>query len=176
MKTFLKGECTMKLLIVSDSHGDRSMIKTLKNRYENDVDALIHCGDSELRAVDPVLEGFHVVRGNCDLDQRFPDELLLDVQGYKIFTTHGHLFQIKSSLLNLAYRAKELEADFVFFGHSHLLGVEKIEEILFLNPGSILLPRGGNERTYAILEQDDTCTVRFFNDQHEELKSLRREF
>ncbi|MBO0995774.1 metallophosphoesterase [Bacillus sp. SD088] len=166
----------MKLLVVSDSHGDRAMIKALKNRYGNDVDALIHCGDSELRAVDPVLEGFHTVRGNCDMDQQFPNELLLDVEGYKIFTTHGHLFQIKSSLFNLAYRAKELEANFVFFGHSHLLGVEKIEETLFLNPGSILLPRGGNERTYAIIEQNDRCTVRFFNDKHEELESLRRVF
>ncbi|KRG12807.1 metallophosphoesterase [Lederbergia galactosidilytica] len=167
----------MKLLIVSDSHGDRSLIKTLKNSYENDVDALIHCGDSELRAVDPVLKGFHIVKGNCDLDQQFPDELLLDVQGYKIYVTHGHLFQIKSSLQNIAYRAEEFGADFVFFGHSHILGVEKIAGTLFLNPGSILLPRGGNEQTYAIIEQkEDICTVRFFNDQQEEVKSLRREF
>ncbi|WP_396426692.1 metallophosphoesterase [Lederbergia sp. NSJ-179] len=167
----------MKLLVVSDSHGNRSILKELKRKYEHEMDALIHCGDSELRAVDPVLEGFHVVSGNCDLDPKFPNELLLNIQGNKIFITHGHLFQIKSSLLNISYRAKELGAQFAFFGHSHLLGADKMDEIVFLNPGSILLPRGGNEKTYSIVQKDDSaCTICFYNDHHEEITSYRQTF
>ncbi|WP_062104530.1 metallophosphoesterase [Bacillus niameyensis] len=163
----------MKLLIVSDSHGDRVILKELREKYQYDVDLMIHCGDSELRAVDPALKGYSIVKGNCDYDEKFSNELLLGVKGNKIYVTHGHLFQIKSSLLKMSYRAKELEADFVFFGHSHLLKAEMIEGTLFLNPGSILLPRGGNEKTYAIVEKEKlVCTVRFYNEKHEELTEL----
>ncbi|MBS4222609.1 metallophosphoesterase [Lederbergia citrea] len=167
----------MKLLIVSDSHGNRSALENLKVKYEGMVDAMIHCGDSELKADDPALNGFAVVGGNCDLDSRLPEELVLKIKESTIFIAHGHLLQIKSSLMNISYRAKELGADCVFFGHSHLLGAEMIDGKLFLNPGSILLPRGGNEKTYAIVNKKDSVfNVHFYNDRHEELKQYRRTF
>lgn len=166
----------MKLLIVSDSHGNRSMLKELKERYESSVDAMIHCGDSELRAIDPVLQGYHVVQGNCDLDLRFPEELILEIAGETIFVTHGHLFQIKSSLLNLYYRAKEKNASFIFFGHSHLYGVEQLKDTILVNPGSILYPRGRREQTYCFLEKNgSTCTIQFLNPNHEVIDSVTLE-
>lgn len=149
------------------------ILHELREKYENDVDLMIHCGDSELRAVDPAIKGYSTVKGNCDYDEKFSNELLLDVKGNKIFVTHGHLFQIKSSLSKVSHCAKELEADFVFFGHSHLLKAEMIDGTLFLNPGSISLPRGGNEKTYALVEKDEhVCTVRFYNEKHQELTGL----
>ncbi|MBS4216968.1 metallophosphoesterase [Bacillus sp. FJAT-49711] len=164
----------MKLLAVSDSHGNRAILKNLKATYTGQVDAMIHCGDSELSASDPVLEGFSVVRGNCDMDSKLPNELILRLNKAIVLVVHGHLHQIKSSLLPISYRAKEVEADFVFFGHSHLLGVEMIDETLYLNPGSILLPRGGNEKTYAIITKDESgITIQYFDDQHQELTQLK---
>ncbi|HDU1144378.1 TPA: metallophosphoesterase family protein, partial [Listeria monocytogenes] len=38
----------MKLLVVSDSHSERDCLIHLKEKYKNTVDAMIHCGDSEL--------------------------------------------------------------------------------------------------------------------------------
>ena len=43
-------------------------------------------------------------------------------------------------------------ADIACFGHSHQLGAEMVNETLFINPGSIRLPRGRRERTYVILD------------------------
>lgn len=44
---------------------------------------------------------------------------------------------------------------------------------LYINPGSISLPRGGNEKTYALVVKDNqSTTVKFFNDNHEELSHL----
>ncbi|RLQ98020.1 metallophosphoesterase [Falsibacillus albus] len=167
----------MKLLVVSDSHGSSGILEDLKRRYAQKVDGMFHCGDSELSPDDPAITGFKVVKGNCDYGPGFPEESLEVIDNEKIFVTHGHLFGIKMSLNKLFYHAKEQEADFVFFGHSHLVGAEMIENILFLNPGSTLLPRGRNEATYAIVEKENNrITVKIFEDTHEEMVDLRMEF
>ncbi len=167
----------MKLLIVSDSHGESNVLEKLKLRYEKEVDVMIHCGDSELPVDDEALKGFITVRGNCDIDLRLPTEQEITVGKAKILITHGHLYQINSTLLKLSYKAKERRADFVFFGHSHLPGSETIDGTIFLNPGSILLPRGGNERSYAIVEQDEKAVnVSFYNKDHKQIETLNRTY
>ena len=60
--------------------------------------------------------------------------------------THGHLFNVKSGLMKLRYKALEQNANIVCFGHSHILGIEKVDDILFINPGSIRFPREGEKK------------------------------
>ncbi|MCP3741261.1 metallophosphoesterase [Rossellomorea sp. BNER] len=167
----------MKLLIVSDSHGSTEILQELATLYSDSVDAMIHCGDSELTADNPIIADFLTVRGNCDIDARFPDILVKEITGVNIFVTHGHLFNVKMSLMNLNYKAKENEAQLVFFGHSHTLGAEMMEGTLFLNPGSILLPRGRREKTYALVEVENSkVIVRFLDENHKELVDLSATF
>ncbi|MEK3852938.1 metallophosphoesterase family protein [Cytobacillus sp. FSL H8-0458] len=141
----------MKVLIVSDSHGLTSELSQIRERHPG-MDIIIHCGDSELQADHESLKGYAAVRGNCDFDSAFPEDRIEEAGGFRFFVTHGHKYSVKSTLMNLSYRARELKADIVCFGHSHGLGAEMSEGILFINPGSIRLPRGRNERTYVILE------------------------
>lgn len=163
----------MKLLVVSDSHGEREILKQLHEKYNEKVDRMIHCGDSELKADDNTLAGYSVVAGNCDFDHHLLDELVLDVDNSIIFVAHGHMHHIHSSLMTIAYRAKEVGADYVFFGHSHLLGVEVYDGIVFVNPGSISLPRGGNEKSYVLITKNENeHIVQFFNDDHQEIKRV----
>ncbi len=160
----------MKVLVVSDSHGSIEEIESIKKEYEGKVDAIFHCGDSELEFDHPIMKTFLTVRGNCDFDSRYPNDRLEEIDGHRIFMTHGHLYNVKMSLLNLQYKAKEHNANIVFFGHSHVLGAEMIDGTLFLNPGSILLPRGHKEQSYAIVETNNaTIDVAFYNDQHKKL-------
>ncbi|MBM7584870.1 putative phosphoesterase [Bacillus pakistanensis] len=167
----------MKFLIVSDSHGSTEILQELSTRYSNRVDAMIHCGDSELTADNPIMADYLTVRGNCDIDARFPDHLVKEMGGINVLVTHGHLFNVKMSLMNLSYKAKENAAQFVFFGHSHTLGAEMMDGTLFLNPGSILLPRGRREKTYALVEVESSRVyVRFLNENHEELVDLTATF
>ncbi|HZG70487.1 MAG TPA: metallophosphoesterase [Chondromyces sp.] len=167
----------MKLLVVSDSHGRRDILEELKGRYQEKVDLMIHCGDSELKADDPAIEGFQVVKGNCDIEPDFSNETIDEIAGKRIFVTHGHRYNVKMTMMNLSYKAKEYEADFVFFGHSHLVGVEKIDGTVFLNPGSITLPKGRQEKTYAVVEVNhEEAEVRFYTDTHEEITDLRQTF
>lgn len=150
----------MKIIVMSDSHGDKETVRAVSALP---ADAIIHCGDSELSAEEPVLQGLHIVRGNCDRDLRFPQSLVVEVGDKRVFVVHGHEHDCKRTLLPLYYAAQEVQADIVLFGHSHLYGTEMKEGILFLNPGSTLLPRGGNEATFAMIEWDETIRISFKN-------------
>jgi uncharacterized protein len=165
-----------KVLIVSDSHGLTKELQDLKERHIIDVDLMIHCGDSELMPDDKEIAGFLTVMGNCDFGG-YPLETLAEVSGRRIFVTHGHRYSVKQSLMSLKYKAQEVKADIVCFGHSHVLGAEVIDGILFLNPGSIRLPRERFEKTYMILElSDEKIGMTVFEWNGREIKDLGREF
>lgn len=136
--------------------------------------SMIHCGDSELPEDAPELAGFLKVAGNCDMDERYPNEQLHQLEGWDFFVTHGHLNQVKSSLLPLSYRAKEVNADVICFGHTHIAGTEKIDNKIYINPGSILLPKGKHGKTYAIVTfpQKDKMEVTFYSLTGEKVKAL----
>ncbi|MCP8967347.1 metallophosphoesterase family protein [Ectobacillus ponti] len=142
----------MKVLIVSDSHGSTAELEQLKALHQQEAELMIHCGDSELGEADEALAGYTVVRGNCDWRGSFPNEIITEAGGLRFFVTHGHLYNIKMTLQTLLYKAMEQGARVACFGHSHVLGAEVINGVLLLNPGSILLPRGRKEKTYALLE------------------------
>lgn len=38
----------MKALFVSDNHGDRAILQKIAARFSNEVDIMLHCGDSNL--------------------------------------------------------------------------------------------------------------------------------
>lgn len=142
----------MKVLVMSDTHSDAAVITRVIDQNP-DVDAIFHCGDSELAYSAPELQGVLKVRGNCDHDIHFPTELVEEIDSKRIFMTHGHVYHIKTNLTALSFRAREVEADVVLFGHSHILGVELVDDILYVNPGSLMLPRGRKEKSYAMIEQ-----------------------
>lgn len=156
----------MKLLIISDTHGDTETMEKVRNYWKN-VDAVIHCGDSELEP--SYFEGLdvHIVQGNCDLHDGFPEEELFELLNEKILVVHGHRHSVKSTLMPLSYRAQEVEASIVCFGHSHVLGAELQNGTLFVNPGSLHKPRGRKEKSYAIVEKlDNAWNVLFFSSEH----------
>ena len=47
----------MKALIISDNHGDSRILNDIKEQFAQDVDVLIHCGDSELKADSTAMQG-----------------------------------------------------------------------------------------------------------------------
>lgn len=154
-----------KVLILSDSHGLTNELFTIKSRHGREVDYMLHCGDSELDANAKELDSFLKVKGNCDFDSHFSEEIDFSVDGLTFFGVHGHLHKVKSSLIPLSYRAQEVGAQVVCFGHTRMAGAEKVGDQLFINPGSIRLPRGRNEKTYAIVtwKESNDVTVDFFD-------------
>lgn len=159
----------MKIIVMSDSHGD---VETVSAISALRADALFHCGDSELPFDHTAFGQMIKVRGNCDRDQTFPLKEVVVVGDKKVLMVHGHLHNVNFSLLELFYDAKENDADIVLFGHTHLFGAEMQNDILFVNPGSTLLPRGGKEHTYAVIEWESHLKVTFKNLVHEVVETI----
>ncbi|WP_335869149.1 metallophosphoesterase [Bacillus sp. 2205SS5-2] len=167
----------MRVLVVSDSHGSIESLLELQQLYHGKVDEMFHCGDSELTNHDEALKHFLTVKGNCDWNGDFPEDIVHAVKGTTFFVTHGHMYNVKMSLMNLSYQAIEHNADIVLFGHSHVLGVEFVDGILYVNPGSILLPRAREEKTYCVIERKaSVLMISFFDHHHQELIELRQQF
>jgi len=158
---------------MSDTHGDASIIAEV-TQHVGVVDAIFHCGDSELDIVHKSFQSIHVVRGNCDMDSSLPNEVITEIKGTKIYMTHGHLLQVKNTMIPIKLRAQEVGADVVLFGHSHLLGAEVWNKTLFLNPGSLTFPRGRREKSYAMIEKSGfTWTGTFYSDTHKKLDEVQ---
>lgn len=165
-----------KVLIVSDSHGLTKELEILRKRHMDEVDLMIHCGDSQLQPDNQAIAGYLTVMGNCDFGG-YPLDTCAEISGRKILITHGHRYSVKSTLMNLKYQALKVHADIVCFGHSHVLGAEIIGDTLFLNPGSIRLPRERPEKTYMILDlNDDKINMSVFDLNGRELGELAHEF
>lgn len=99
-----KGNEAMKILIISDSHGLTDELQTIAKRHAAEVDMMIHCGDSELETNHPALEGYKVVKGNCDFMGDFEEELLLPTRRRRKTISHSrtsawHQTILASSLL-----------------------------------------------------------------------------
>lgn len=164
----------MKIGIVSDSHSLVRELNDLQKRHEKEVSMWIHCGDSELEKTQ--LESFHVVKGNCDFVD-FPKEQCITPPFGQIFVTHGHHYQVKSSLIPLKYKSQEVNAKVVCFGHTHVAMAELVEDVLFINPGSIQKPRIRVEKTYCILNWDETgFSVHFYDITGQEMIDMQRTY
>lgn len=150
----------MLIAVVSDTHRMNKFINLAKEAIK-DADILIHLGDN-IEDVEIFERNFngkvYAVAGNCDYSSKYPKEGIIEVCGKKIFYTHGDSYGVKSSINNIYYKGRELEADIVLFGHTHQQLIEKGEGIILMNPGSVSLPRL-NGRYVGIIDIDDNGDI-----------------
>lgn len=141
--------------VMSDSHGNTIAVKKAVEKAPH-VDLWLHAGDYVQDAVYlekitsvPVMK----VAGNGDWNNTevAEDEFFM-VEGKKIWLTHGHKYQVKWGIDYLRELAQKNCADMIIFGHSHIYLEEYQEGRLFLNPGSVSLPRDGKEGSFAIIK------------------------
>lgn len=152
----------MKIGFISDTHGNLPWTKK-GLEYLNDCDKILHLGDVlahgprnaitdgyEPKNLAEFLEfkdNIYYIRGNCDADV---DEMVLnkDISNYEnlfhwgelsIYALHGY----REKELSRLYKAEELGANVVVTGHTHIKVLEKIEDLIVLNPGSTTLPKDG---------------------------------
>ena len=124
-------------VVLSDTHGYRQGIDEL-NGILAESDYIIHLGDTSsdgnyIRSRYP--EKTILLNGNCDLIKLGDDERVIQIEGVKIFACHGHLYSVKSTLLRLARRAKELDCKIALYGHTHSAREDESEGVTLLNPG-----------------------------------------
>ena len=144
----------MRILVFSDTHKSIDECIVTINNIPG-VDMVLHAGDhcsdaKELQKAFPEIP-VKFVKGNCDFSDA-PVELLVEAEGKRIFITHGHMYNVKSEYNYDAIkeRGKELNADVIVFGHTHIPYNEKFADFAVLNPGSIKYGR-----TYGVIEVEN---------------------
>jgi putative phosphoesterase len=138
----------MRIIAVSDTHGSPDLLLTAV-RHAGRTDMLLHLGDGQrdCAALDGYSGKVWIVRGNCDFSPFDDYEHFLKLDGASIYMTHGHLFDAKITLNKLWYKGREMGADIVCFGHTHVPLLEKQGTVTLLNPGSLK-----HSKTYGLIE------------------------
>ena len=169
----------MTYVIASDIHGSALYCRKLLEAFEKlNADKLVLLGDilyhgprndlpegyapkEVIAMLNPIAEKILCVRGNCDAEV---DQMVLNfpiMDEYKelengVFITHGH---------HLEDGGFPFEAgDMVFYGHTHVPKIENKNGIVYINPGSVSIPKedsrrgfilyDGKEVTFEILDEE----------------------
>jgi len=142
----------VKIGILSDIHNNKAnLLKAINLLNNKKVGQVFFCGDLTLAKT---IDNFKALKapvkavfGNVDrqdqiltrikqlkIDFNYPkknhDIYNLTIDNKKIAMVHGHDNKILRNILNNRY-------DFVFSGHSHQPEIKKINQTIWINPGSI---------------------------------------
>ncbi|MBQ2676687.1 MAG: phosphodiesterase [Clostridia bacterium] len=161
----------MKWLIASDIHGSAYYCEKLIEAYKSEKadkmlllgDILYHGPRNDLprdyapKKVIEILNGYKdkilCVRGNCDteVDQmvlQFPilaDYAVICEGNTLIYATHGHIYNEQ----NLPPLQK---GDILLNGHTHVSAYREHEDFVYLNPGSVSIPKEQTPHGYMTLQ------------------------
>ena len=157
----------MKLMITSDIHGSafycKKLLETFKSEHADKIlllgDILYHGPRNDLpegyapKEVISMLNGIkeHIicVRGNCDteVDQmvlEFPvlgEQALLFIDGVEMLAIHGHK----------AFPAVK-SGSVILSGHTHIPKLEAKNGVIYMNPGSVSIPKENSAHGYMVFE------------------------
>jgi len=160
----------MKWFIASDIHGSAYFAEKMIEAYKKEqADRLLLLGDilyhgprNDLprdyapKKVIPLLNNekdrILCVRGNCDaeVDQMvldFPimdDFVLIEDGGVLVFATHGHVYNEE--------KLPEGSFDVLLHGHTHIPAATEHENYVYINPGSVSIPKEESHHGYMIFE------------------------
>lgn len=137
-----------KILIISDTHGDKNNIINLIELEKPNY--VIHAGDFcvSVTFISKYVDYF--VGGNNDVDGE--KIKLFDIEEIKFFLTHGHQYFFIGRNKGIINDAKLYGARVAITGHTHIEEIIEKDGILLINPGSLSFPRNKtNEKTYVVL-------------------------
>ena len=168
----------MKLMFASDIHGCAPSCGTMLRKFDEEkAEKLFLLGDilyhgprngvpdgydpkEVIRMLNERAASLLCVRGNCDteVDQMvlsFPimaEYALLYLEGRTVFLTHGHRFNTEDP-------PKLKSGDILLHGHTHIQVIDESRDYIYINPGSVSLPKNGNVKSYMTYE-DGIFTVK----------------
>ena len=159
----------MKILVVSDTHGDTELLRDILFRNQVGLDLVIHLGDN-LKDLNEVIREFPNVAslgvlGNCDFASMYSDaktEGCFTAENVRIFYTHGHKYNVNYGVEYLASNAKFKNCSVALYGHTHVGVVTESLGVTIINPGSLSRPRDNSNGSFALLNvcgNDIKCEI-----------------
>lgn len=146
--------------LVSDSHGYKGQLEEmLKLPEAAEAQCWLHAGDFTTDADYLAMlcgKPVHKVAGNGDWPYSAePEELLLELEGHRIFLSHGHMLGVRSGTGRLADYAALQGADIAVYGHTHVADIRPGQALTVLNPGSIGRPRDDSFGSFMLMELEE---------------------
>ena len=161
----------MRLMIASDIHGSAHYCRELLAAYKREqADKLVLLGDilyhgprndlpqeyapkEVIAMLNPLAADLLCVRGNCDTEV---DQMVLDfpvLSDYAVifngedtlYLTHGHVYNAETPI-------KGCKGGVLLGGHTHVPTVIEKEDFVYLNPGSVSIPKENSPHSYMVYE------------------------
>ncbi len=150
----------MRALAISDTHiktiAEIPILDRAIGPYLEEVDIIIHAGDMLIsEALDHLksLKPTFAVAGNMDdsdLRWTLRQTVIVEFGRFKVGVAHG-----RGAPEGLEHRVRKIfsgqEVDCIVFGHSHFPFIGMVDDVLMVNPGSLLDKRFAPKNTLAIL-------------------------
>ncbi|HKB88205.1 MAG TPA: metallophosphoesterase family protein [Patescibacteria group bacterium] len=156
----------MKILIISDSHGNIANLKAVMEiAKKSGIKAVIHCGDWDNKESVETVTSFgiplYAVLGNADVDSNIEDTLKFQAKKFDPFLLKLNLDGVKIGVIHQANLKNEklYEFKFVFSGHYHSKEEKMVNFTKFVRPGAII-----NGINFAVFETT-SGTIEFVNEE-----------
>ena len=149
----------MKIIVMSDTHLSKptAEFKALCSEFCDDADMVIHLGDMETVEMLNYLEQYplEAVAGNMDhysIHERLPARKIVKAGAFRLGIVHGW-----GSPVGIRQRIEQqfTGVDAILFGHSHMPFIFQENGLLWFNPGSVFLGRGGPRKSIGVLRIQD---------------------
>jgi len=125
----------LKILIISDTHGNWKNIEQVEKREKPDKVFFLGDGAEDTLVLNQKCIG---VLGNCDFSSKlFNDQECIEIAGKKVLLTHGHYYGVKRGLGEVVAFALREKIDIVCHGHTHIQNLEHQGGVTIFNPGSL---------------------------------------
>ena len=152
----------MKLLIISDIHGDYDNLNNIINNET--FDKLVILGDllsyynhnnkdNILNLLEKHNDKLILIKGNCDylinyeLYNLYPyDIITLPINDNIVTFTHGNTY--KKGFL------PDNHGNIIITGHTHIPCIIEENSIIYANPGSISIPKGMSSKSYLVFDNN----------------------
>jgi len=170
----------MKILVVSDTHGDISSWEKIQKENFYDAEMIIHAGDilyhgprndlpvgyqpkKLIEAINNCPLPILAAQGNCEA---YVDQMVLNIpiqapyaflqlENKRFLINHGHLLNIEE----MEKQAKLYKIDFFITGHTHVPVLEKKDRTIFLNPGSTSISKREDRKNSIALIDTKKVTL-----------------
>ena len=152
----------MKLLIISDIHGNYEILEDIINNESFDKlivlgDLLSYYHNENKNKILELLQKHNnkliLIKGNCDylinydLYNLYPyDIITLPINNNMITFTHGNTYKKGNLPSN--------HGNIIITGHTHIPCLYEENNIIYANPGSISIPRGMCDKSYLIYDNN----------------------
>ena len=161
----------MKFLVISDIHGSNFYAKKIEEIYKKEKpDKIILLGDlyyhgprnrlteeynpmEVSKILNKLKDKILCTRGNCDAEVdemisefKFEESIELTINGLRFFFTHGHKYNMDNVPNNI---------DVLVYGHLHTGFIKEEYDIIFVNSGSIALPKNNTKNSYLIINDNE---------------------